>query len=145
MQEVFLSVSINIAQFSRKDSHSTFRGWLWTIARNKSRDLFRRGEKHPAGIGGTDAKDCLHRIPDVDFKESEEASSADSTQDLAQRAVELIRSDFDEKTWQCFHRMTVNEETSAEIGRDLGMSKDAVRRAKYRVLRRLREELDGLL
>jgi DNA-directed RNA polymerase specialized sigma24 family protein len=33
---------------------------------------------------------------------------------------------------------------AAEVGVELGMAKGAVRQAKYRVLRRLREELDGL-
>jgi RNA polymerase sigma-70 factor (ECF subfamily) len=56
-----------------------------------------------------------------------------------------MHSDFDQKTWQAFRRMAVDGHLSAEIAADLGMTKDAVRQAKCRVLRRLRDELDGML
>jgi DNA-directed RNA polymerase specialized sigma24 family protein len=39
--------------------------------------------------------------------------------------------------------MTIEGQTSAEIAADLGISKGAVRQAKYRILHRLRQELDG--
>jgi RNA polymerase sigma-70 factor (ECF subfamily) len=37
-QEVFRSVSVKLADFRHDRTHDSFRGWLWTITRNKVRD-----------------------------------------------------------------------------------------------------------
>ena len=43
-----------------------------------------------------------------------------------------------------FWRMTVDGQATAEVARDFGVSASAVRLAKSRVLRRLREELGDI-
>lgn len=43
-----------------------------------------------------------------------------------------------------FWRVVVGNESVAEVAADLGVSSAAVRMAKSRVLRRLRDELEGL-
>jgi len=63
---------------------------------------------------------------------------------VIRRALELLREEFEERTWQAFWRMAVLGQTAAEIARDLGMTKHTVRQAKYRVMRRLKLELEGL-
>ena len=42
MQETFLSVTSALPRFDAHSPSSSFRGWLWTIARNKLRDRGRR-------------------------------------------------------------------------------------------------------
>ena len=145
VQEVFESVAASLAEFHRSKPGDTFRGWLWTIARNKVRDYYRRRANRPEAFGGTDANQQFQQLCEPNPTETDEYEVADSRRLIARRALNLIRHDFDEKTWQAFWRMTVEAHSSAEIGEDLGMTKDAVRQAKCRVLRRLREELQGLL
>jgi RNA polymerase sigma-70 factor (ECF subfamily) len=60
---------------------------------------------------------------------------------MAHRALEIIRDEFEDSTWEAFWRMTIQGQTSAEVADALGMNGSAVRQAKYRVLRRLRREL----
>lgn len=60
---------------------------------------------------------------------------------VVHRALELIRGEFQDRTWQAFWRMTVSHHSAAEIAADLGLNENAVRRAKYRVLCRLGEVL----
>jgi RNA polymerase sigma-70 factor (ECF subfamily) len=56
-----------------------------------------------------------------------------------------MRTDFEPTTWQACVEHAVNDKTAAEVGRELGLSEGAVYVAKARVLRRLRQELLGLL
>ena len=67
-----------------------------------------------------------------------------SSADLVRRGLDLIRAEFEPHTWQAFWQLAVEDRSVDEIARELGMQKPAVRQAKYRVLRRLRQELDGL-
>jgi len=43
-----------------------------------------------------------------------------------------------------FWRVTTEDQTAKDVAADMGVSQGAVRLAKFRVLRRLREELEGL-
>jgi RNA polymerase sigma-70 factor (ECF subfamily) len=60
---------------------------------------------------------------------------------LYARALELVRSKFEARTWRAFWRVAVEGQAPAEIAADLGMTAAAVRKAKSRVLLRLREEI----
>jgi len=145
MQEVFLSVAANVETFQRAKPSDTFRGWLWTITRNKTRNYFERWKKHPDGAGGTDAKVQFQELPVPEFLDSEESSDPDSDALIVRRVIESIRDDFEDNTWQCFWRMAVEGHSAAEIAADLGMKPDAVRQAKRRVSKRLQQELEGLV
>ena len=83
--------------------------------------------------------------PDCPLKLREVSSSCEPPADhaLVRRAMEAVRAEVEPSTWQAFWRMTVEGHSSAEVARDLGLSPNAVRQAKYRLLRRLRQELDG--
>jgi RNA polymerase sigma-70 factor (ECF subfamily) len=61
------------------------------------------------------------------------------------KGLELIRGDFQELTWRAFWRTAVENQAPAEVGPALGMSKAAVRQAKARVLRRLKEVVGDLI
>jgi RNA polymerase sigma-70 factor (ECF subfamily) len=141
VQDVWASVSSNLDRF-RKDSQSgSFRAWLWTIARNKLRDHFRRFSGHAAAAGGTEARMLMESLP-----ESEPVSEVESVNNqLLQRALDMIRGDFESRTWQAFWQMTVEDQPAAVVGQRLNMAANAVHQARFRVLRRLREEMEGLV
>ena len=144
-QEVFMAVARSIESFDHRQPGSTFRGWLWTITQNKIRDHFRQAGREPHAIGGTSFQDYLTHVPangSVSSHSSSDAPPADPSS-LYRRAIDLIRTEFEERTWQAFWRVTVDGRTPADVGQELGMSPAAVRKAKSRVLARLRRELGG--
>lgn len=59
--------------------------------------------------------------------------------------MEIMQAQFEPRTWQAAWEMTANRLSAAETGQKLGLSEAAVYVAKSRVLRRLRQELAGLL
>jgi RNA polymerase sigma-70 factor (ECF subfamily) len=144
IQEVFLAVSTHIAGFRRDRAGGTFRGWLRTITANKIRDLFRRRQGSPEAPGGSSHYARLRELPAEELESSAGGAGPDTSRALLHRALQVLRGEFDERTWQAFWRTTIDEESSAEAAASLGMSANAVRKAKARVLRRLRTELRDL-
>lgn len=140
-QEVFSAVAGAIDRFLHTPGQGTFRGWLWTIARNKLRDHFRRKGDREAADGGTEAFQRLALIPELWSDESHDVSDQVELQRLFRRALDRVRSEFEERTWQAFWLSTVESRATEDIAAELSLSTNSVRQAKSRVLRRLRREL----
>jgi len=143
-QDVFTAVSRKIENFRRDRPGDSFRGWLWTIAHSKINDHFRRLKGHPTAQGGTDAQVRLAEIaePSASFSAT---SSPGVGNTLERRAIELVRAGVEERTWQAFWRVAVEGEEVAEVAKSLGISTQAVYDARYRIRRKVRQELDGLI
>jgi RNA polymerase sigma-70 factor (ECF subfamily) len=63
---------------------------------------------------------------------------------LLRRALQVVEGDFSEGTWIAFWRSAVMGDRTRDIARDLAVTPAAVCVARSRVIRRLRETLDGL-
>jgi RNA polymerase sigma-70 factor, ECF subfamily len=141
VQEVFAAVARGLKTYRRDQPGASFRGWLRGIVRHKLHDHFRRG---PAlAEGGSSALLRLHGVaaegePDVSEGDAEIAG-------LYRRALEQVRAQFEERTWQAFWRVAMEGRSPAEVAAELGLSPNGVRQAKSRVLRRLKEELGELI
>lgn len=141
VQEVFRAVAAAIDRYQRQASGS-FRGWLRVVTRSKLADFFRQQQKQPESVGGSEYYSLLASLaePDVDQPAPPDELSEDAL--LVRRALELVREDVEPRTWQAFWRTVIESETTAEVAESLGMSATAVRIAKSRVLRRLRQLLN---
>ena len=56
-----------------------------------------------------------------------------------------MRADFDDTTWKACWETVVAERPAAEVAAELGLTVGAVYAARFRVLKRLRRNLQGLL
>jgi RNA polymerase sigma-70 factor (ECF subfamily) len=142
-QEVFRAVSAHLADFRRDQPGDSFRGWLYTISRNKIRDHWKRNG-HDQGIGGCEIAERLAQVPSAEDSSTGSGGTSTSTR-LIRRALELVRSAFEDRTWQAFWKVTVEGKNAADVARELGMKPNAVYIAKSRVLTRLRADLGDLL
>ncbi|MEX0819426.1 MAG: sigma-70 family RNA polymerase sigma factor, partial [Pirellulaceae bacterium] len=120
-----------------------FRGWLWTISRNKIRDHYRLQKRQAQAAGGTDALNQIQQLPEIPPSTASESGVIELS-GLHRRAMELVRNDFEERTWQAFWRAAVEGDAPADVAADLGISVWAVYKARSRVLSRLRQEFEGL-
>ncbi|QEL20577.1 hypothetical protein [Limnoglobus roseus] len=75
---------------------------------------------------------------------AEAIDAAEYRRYLVGRAVRFMRGEFQPATWQAFVEMVSEDRPAAAVAADLGLSVAAVYAAKARVLRRVRQELDGL-
>jgi len=138
-QEVFKTLVVHLAEFRKDREGATFRGWLFTITRNKVLDHFRKRSQDAEAGGGTEGAMRLAQVPAPDGPPDPE--EAEEIRRLYHRGLELIRGEFEDRTWQAFWRTAVEGRTPREVAVELSMSSGAVRVAKSRVLQRLREEL----
>jgi RNA polymerase sigma-70 factor (ECF subfamily) len=148
VQETFAAVLRGLPTFQRPSAGGSFRGWLRTIVRNKLTDYHRARRDKAAASGGTEAHLNLGNLADPlagDFDgPAPDARETTETGLVFRAAVDLIRAEFETVTQQAFWATTVEERQPADVAAELGITLNAVYKAKSRVLRRLREVLEGL-
>ncbi|HWB00555.1 MAG TPA: sigma-70 family RNA polymerase sigma factor [Pirellulales bacterium] len=139
-QEVFAKVFTAIDGFRHDRPGDTLRGWLRVICRHRLADHYRsRGQ---VATGGSEAKQRLTNVP-MPVEEEDPSTIISQRKALVRRAAELVRNEFEARTWQAFWLVTVEDRSTDDVAVQLGISTGAVRQAKYIVLRRLRDELSG--
>lgn len=137
VQDVFTLLVEKLPQF-RYDPQRSFRSWLRTVTLNKWRE--RRRRRTVSLIGDEGALNAL-----ADPNGAEAFWEAEYRQHLVARALEIMQSEFAPTTWKACWEQVMGEKSAAAVARELGMSEGAARAAKFRVLCRLRRELDGML
>ena len=121
---------------------SAFRGWLFTVTRNKIRDFLTSRQARERGSGDTAMMQLLEEQPEP----VEEAEwDAEYQQRAFAWAAERVRGQFEERTWQAFWLAAVEHKSGDEVAKALQMSVGAVYVAKNRVVARLRQEVQVLL
>jgi RNA polymerase sigma-70 factor (ECF subfamily) len=140
-QEVFAAAAAGLVDFRRDRPGDTFRGWLRGITRNRILLHFRRRNRQPAAEGGSDAWDRLREVPDPLAGDD----APEALDELYRRTLELVRGEFAAPTWQAFWLTVVEGRSPAALGAELHMTPAAIRQAKSRVLRRLKQEMGDLL
>lgn len=145
-QTVFQSIFTGFHRFRKERPSDRFRDWLWTITRHRMIDHFRKLRSAAIGMGGSDAHVQWQQLPEDLWPEGIDLNAESSeTTYLVRRALELVRSEFEPKTWQACWKTTVEGATVTDVATELGMSSGAIYVARSRVLKRIRQELEGLM
>ena len=133
VQDVFLLLYRKMPEFVYKPGKS-FRAWLRTLTINHWRN---RREKRQTKSLQDDH--LLGSDPGLEFEEAE------YRRHLIDRALRVIRSDFEPMTWELCWAAVTSGQRAEEIARQHAVSIDVVYVSKMRVLKRLRTELEGLM
>jgi RNA polymerase sigma-70 factor (ECF subfamily) len=125
--------------FEHAGRPGAFRAWLRGISANRLR-MYWRSRGRPNAF---DPEPILQQLEDP---HSELSRQWDREHDahVTQRLLQLLEPEFKPATWQAFQRLLDGASAEA-VAADLGLTVNAVCIAKSRVLRRLREELAGLV
>ena len=138
VQDVLTIMLRKLPEFKYERSKS-FRGWLRTITLNKWRERKRRKALSVADVSQSELLNVEDPTDDDAFWESE------YNQHLVSQAIRLMKSDFQPKTWEACREFVFSEKSADEVAAEFGVSVWTIYSAKSRMLKRLREELDGLI
>jgi RNA polymerase sigma-70 factor (ECF subfamily) len=149
-QVVFLTVYKTLGKFRKEKPGDSFRKWLKTLTGNKVIDYLRKKRGTPHARGGSEARALIeaHPLEPVDTPGDDDAGADDNDSErklLLRRCLELVKSEFEPRTYAAFWQVVVDEKSPAQVAEALALkSVGAVYTAKSRVTKRLRELLDLL-
>ena len=141
-QEVFVVLLREIPRFDRRREGS-FRAWLRQVTVNKVRTHRKQRRRRPI-VGLDPADGFLERLADPDGDLAREWD-AEHDRHLFQKLLAVVQPDFGASTWEAFRRFALDGLPAARVAEELGLTENAVLRAKSRILKRLREEAGDLL
>jgi RNA polymerase sigma-70 factor (ECF subfamily) len=138
VQDVLLQAFQKLPQFSY-DRQQSFRGWLRTVTINKYREKRRRLSANQAVASNS----ILEQLQPVDIAQS--TWDLDYARMLVAQAMQPMAADFSESTWEAL-KLVVGKQVSVDQAAEItGVSPWTIYSAKSRLLKRLRDELKGLL
>lgn len=136
VQDILLLLTRKMPEFEY-DPQRSFRAWLRTVVIHRVRELARRRT--------VPLVDAPERLDLIEASERESVEEVEFHRHLLARALRVMQREFSATTWRACWEHVVSGRTARDVGAELGISEGAVYVAKCRVLRRLREELKGLL
>jgi RNA polymerase sigma-70 factor (ECF subfamily) len=109
-------------------------------------DYFSKQKHLPTAVGGSDFQGVLEGLKSPDSALSRLWDREHDEHVLAE-AIKRIQGqdDFTPVTWEAFRRHVTKGEPAVEVAKALDLSLNSVLLAKSRVLKRLRQELAGLV
>jgi RNA polymerase sigma-70 factor (ECF subfamily) len=142
-QEVLRAVAGAVPRLEYDPQRGSFRGWLFTVVRNKLRNFVAGRKKHGQGSGDSETRAWLEEQP---APKDEQAAlwGQEYESRLFTWAAAQVRGGFEDRTWQAFWQTAVEGRSPKETAQDLGMTVGAVYIARSRVLARLREQIQQL-
>lgn len=138
-QRILLSVSKAIGDWTPQPN-KPFRAWLGTIARNAIVNAIARRPRD-IGAGLTAVVEQLHELP-----ASEEGAAEvewETRKELFRRATHVIRDEFAPISWEMFWSTEVLGKSVESVAEACQRSTGAVYIARCRIMKRLREFVQG--
>lgn len=143
MQEVLRSVSSAMGRLNYDPAKGTFRGWLYSITRNKIYTFLESRSRQARGAGDSNSQQRLEELPNRTGETDDDWDKEYERKSFVW-AAERVRHEFQPTTWNAFWKTAVEGASPKDVGRELGMSPGAVYVAKSRVIARLRDEISQL-
>jgi RNA polymerase sigma factor (sigma-70 family) len=141
VQEVFRTVSSALERRAYDPAKGSFRGWLFTIARNLTVNFLARHRRHPRGSGDTDVARLLEEQPAPSAEDSA-LFEAEYRRRLLYWAAEKVRGEFSGPAWRAFWQTGVEGRPAKDVAESLGTTVGTVYYYKSRVMARLRREVE---
>jgi RNA polymerase sigma-70 factor (ECF subfamily) len=143
VQDVMEVLVRELPNFRYDRARGSFRGWLRTITVNRLRMFWRSRQSRPLATGDSEIARKLGELEDPHSQLSQ-LWEREHDQHVARRLMKLIESEFEPATWKAFQRLALDGAAPTAVAAELGLSLNAVYLARYRVLKRLHQEIQGM-
>jgi RNA polymerase sigma factor (sigma-70 family) len=137
-QDVLQAVAKSARGLEYDPKRGTFRGWLYTVTRNKLRNFLAKRGREAQGTGDTSQQLLLNQHPERDDEDSA-LWDREYEHQLFAWAAEQVRGEVQESTWRAFWLTAVEGRSGKDVSEQLGISIAATYLAKSRVMARLKE------
>lgn len=144
LQEVLLAVSKDLNRFDHNGRTGVFRAWLKAILVNRLRKFWQSRDRRPQARGNSDNDERLVQLEDP-ASELSQIWNQQHDQYVLRQLLALTEPHFESTTWKAFCRVAMEGAKPDVVAAELEISLNAVCLAKSRVLRKLRQESDGLI
>jgi RNA polymerase sigma-70 factor (ECF subfamily) len=134
-QEVLRATAAALPKHGYDPAKGAFRGWLYTVTRNKLNTFLTRQGRAIRGSGDSEMQ---QRLEEIESPEDEQRWQHEYHSRLINWAGEQVRGEFSAKTWRAFWMTAVEGKSGDEAADELSMSVGAVYVARSRVVARLR-------
>jgi len=125
-------------KFKRDGKSKKLKHWVYAIAENELRSFYSRFKNKPGSPGGDVHQDLLANLGTEDDSGSFEIM-------LVSGVLDTIQGDFEESTWEAFRLHHFDSLPATEIAQQMGIKPGTVRQKIFRVMQRLRTELDAVI
>jgi RNA polymerase sigma-70 factor (ECF subfamily) len=139
-QQVLASVHRAIDKFEYDPQRGRFRGWLGTIAVHEIGRHAQR-DRRPGKGGGDGAGEWL---AEQEGRPDDAAWMEEFNAHIFAAALERVRPEFDELTWRAFDATWLKDVKPRDAASQLGKPAAWIYKARYKVLARLRSEIEFL-
>lgn len=143
-QEIMAVMIREVPRFEHSGRTGAFRNWLRQVTANRVRQFWRDGKVRPRASGDSDFQMMLGELEDPN-SEITRRWNEQHDMHVLQQITAAIESEFTEKTMQVFRRHVLKQVDAATVAKQFELSVAGVYQIKSRVLRRLRQEAEGLL
>jgi RNA polymerase sigma-70 factor (ECF subfamily) len=142
-QNVLAAVAKRVEQWDPDPTKGTFRGWLFSVARNVVVDSLIDLGRHAVATGETQVAQLLADLPD---SEETDASAfwLEYRRLMFHRVAEQVKREVRESTWRSFWMTTIGGQKPEQVAQELGVSVGSVYTAKCRVVARIRAKIAEL-
>ena len=143
-QDVLAVTVRELPQFAHSGRRGAFRTWLRRITANRARVFWRAGKIRPKAQGGSAFLQLIEQLEDNNSSLAHQWDR-EHDQHLLRALFQSISPEFSDNTMEAFRRLVFHQQAPETVASDLDMSVGAVYSAKSRVMRRFRQEAEGLV
>lgn len=143
VQDILVTVVRKLPEF-RRQRVGSFRCWLRVITGNRVNLFWRRQRNRFPVVDGEAGVALISMLEDPDSQASRQWDT-EYNRHVVQRGLSIIESEFRPATWRAFQRHVVDGISAAEAAAELETTVGAVLIARWRILKRLREVVRGLI
>ncbi len=137
VQEVMLTIFRQRDIYQYDPARGRFRDWLGTVVRNKVAEQRRRPSGRVRARGGD--SDVAPVEPEAEGAQPDAAWEGAFESGLLLVLLDIVRREINPATYLAFELSALAELSTAEVSRITGLSRNAIYKARRRVLKRLEE------